>query len=285
MTTKKIIVSLIFTVFFAGQIFGQNVGISESTFTPNDNSILELKSTLRGFLPPRLTSAERNILTSKIGTEEEGLMIYNTTRKCNESWTGADWQSSDPAGTIKAFGGSTLPTGWLWCDGSEVSRTDYSDLYNAILEKWGEGDDNATINLPDLRGQFLRGVDNMDNTVGTGGGTANIDPNVADRIAKYAGGSTASNVGSYQGDATAINGLSITLEAAGSHSHNLSANGYPLNAHDTANGTGGVDAAVLSGSGGACITDVEPNHNHSTNLSGDNETRSKNAYVNYIIKY
>ena len=261
MTTKKIITGLIFTVFFVGQIFGQNVGISETPdFLPNENAILELKSTLRGFLPPRLTSAERNTLTSSgdgIGDAEKGLMIYNTSRKCNESWTGTEWTSATPSGTIRSFGGSQLPDGWLYCDGSAVSRTTYSDLWTAIGVKWGQGDNETTINLPDLRGQFLRGVDNMDNTVGAGGGTAGIDPDVAIRTAKYAGGNTQNNVGSYQ------------VDAFQSHRHTV---GYALH--------------VTEGSGHEILRTATNSHNRESNLTGSsNETRPKNAYVNYIIKY
>ena len=273
MTTKKIVAGLIFTVFFVGQTFGQNVGISETPdFLPNENAILELKSTLKGFLPPRLTSAERDILTGKgIGTEEEGLMIYNKTRKCNESWTGTKWTSSDPAGTIKAFGGSELPDGWLYCDGSTVSRTDYSDLYNAILEKWGEGDDNTTINLPDLRGQFLRGIDNMDNTVGTGGGIANIDPDRAGRTAKYAGGNTQNSVGSYQGDEFEAHRHNYIFKEGGIEGTGvIQTPNYNLAAGSQIYRWSGDDYLMNSG--------VE----HTGNST---ETRPKNAYVNYIIKY
>ena len=197
---KKVQLLLVATLFVT-QLLAQNVGISETAITPNNNAILELQSNIRGFLPPRLTSDERNTLTAKLTPAEEGLEIYNKSRKCKEFWTGTQWSSSDPSGTIKPFAGKVLPDGWLWCDGSEVSRETYKDLWNAIIVYWGQGNNATTFNLPDLRGNFLRGVDNMNNTVGVGGGVAGNDPDAGSRIAKYTGGNTGNEVGSYQGDA------------------------------------------------------------------------------------
>ena len=61
-------------------------------------------------------------------------------------------------GSIVAYAGSSVPTGYLSCDGSAVSRTTYSDLYSAIGTTWGSGDGSSTFNLPDLRAMFLRGT-------------------------------------------------------------------------------------------------------------------------------
>ena len=49
---------------------------------------------------------------------------------------------------------------WLICDGSAISRTTYSDLFLVVGTTWGVGDGSSTFNLPDLRGEFLRGTDN-----------------------------------------------------------------------------------------------------------------------------
>lgn len=56
-----------------------------------------------------------------------------------------------PAGTIVAFAGATVPAGWLWCDGSAISRTTYAPLFAAISTIYGAGDGNSTFNLPDAR--------------------------------------------------------------------------------------------------------------------------------------
>jgi microcystin-dependent protein len=64
-----------------------------------------------------------------------------------------------PPGAIMAFAASSAPTGWLVCDGSAVSRTSYAALFAVLSTTWGAGDGSTTFNLPDLRGQFLRGYD------------------------------------------------------------------------------------------------------------------------------
>lgn len=58
-----------------------------------------------------------------------------------------------PIGTIVMFGGDSAPDGWLFCDGSAVSRTTYSDLFAVIGETYGNGDGTTTFNLPDFRGR------------------------------------------------------------------------------------------------------------------------------------
>ena len=60
-------------------------------------------------------------------------------------------------GAVMAFAGSTSPAGWLLCDGSAVSRTDYADLYAVIGDTYGAGDGSTTFNLPDLVDKFVEG--------------------------------------------------------------------------------------------------------------------------------
>jgi len=65
-----------------------------------------------------------------------------------------------PVGSVIAYGGANLPTdtGWLICDGREVSRTVYADLYAAIGTTHGVGNGATTFNLPDLRGRVPMGA-------------------------------------------------------------------------------------------------------------------------------
>jgi microcystin-dependent protein len=62
-----------------------------------------------------------------------------------------------PPGSVMAFARQTAPDNWLACDGAEVSRETYADLFEAIGTEWGAGDGTTTFNLPDFRGYFLRG--------------------------------------------------------------------------------------------------------------------------------
>lgn len=67
--------------------------------------------------------------------------------------------SGVPAGAVMHFAMNAPPTGWLECNGSAVSRTTYSSLFSAIGTTFGTGDGSSTFNLPDLRGEFIRGWD------------------------------------------------------------------------------------------------------------------------------
>lgn len=63
------------------------------------------------------------------------------------------------AGQVCFFGMSSAPNGFLKCNGAAVSRTTYDVLFAAIGTTFGSGDGSTTFNLPDLRGEFLRALD------------------------------------------------------------------------------------------------------------------------------
>jgi len=59
-------------------------------------------------------------------------------------------------GMVQAFGTSTVPKGWLLCNGAAISRSTYVDLFTAIGTTWGVGDGSSTFNVPRLQAAFLR---------------------------------------------------------------------------------------------------------------------------------
>lgn len=61
--------------------------VSNSSAVPNSNAILELESTAKGFLLPRMTDAQRNELTSKLNEDGNGVAIYNTSTDCINYWS------------------------------------------------------------------------------------------------------------------------------------------------------------------------------------------------------
>lgn len=65
-----------------------------------------------------------------------------------------------PAGAMMAWASNTIPTNWLLCDGSAVSRSTYASLFAAIGTQYGSGDGTTTFNLPNLRGRTIVGRDN-----------------------------------------------------------------------------------------------------------------------------
>lgn len=68
--------------------------------------------------------------------------------------------TSAPTGSMQAFGGpvSAIPSGWLLCDGSAVSRVDFGALFSVIGTYWGPGDGSTTFNLPDMGDRFAVGA-------------------------------------------------------------------------------------------------------------------------------
>ena len=127
---------------------GTSVGIGTSS--PSASAKLEVASTTQGFLPPRLTTTQRDAITSPA----EGLTIYNTTANCLQWWNGTLWydgcgnNSQYPSGSVFCASGATAivdvtnpATGKTWMDRNlgasraAISSTDtaaYGDLY-----QWG----------------------------------------------------------------------------------------------------------------------------------------------------
>lgn len=58
-----------------------------------------------------------------------------------------------PVGTVRDFAGVVVPEGYLKCDGSAVSRTQYKRLFDVIKTKYGSGDGKTTFNLPNCSGR------------------------------------------------------------------------------------------------------------------------------------
>ena len=97
-------------------------------------------------------------------------------------------QGVNPAGSIIAMASSNVPTGYLECDGSVVSRTTYANLFTAIGTTYGPGDGSTTFRLPDLRGEFLRGWDHGKGTdVGRQIGTSQASTSFTLSYGSYAG--------------------------------------------------------------------------------------------------
>lgn len=93
-------------------------------------------------------------------------------------------------GEIYMYAGSTAPAGFIICDGSSISRTTYSELFDVIGTTYGTGDGSTTFNLPDLSGRVIIGV-SSNYSIGNVGGeeahslTVNEMPSHAHKIAPH----------------------------------------------------------------------------------------------------
>ncbi len=66
-----------------------------------------------------------------------------------------------PVGSLLDYAGAAAPAGWLLCNGQNVSRATYAELFAVLGETFGAGDGSTTFGLPDLRGRVSAGADAM----------------------------------------------------------------------------------------------------------------------------
>lgn len=133
------------------------------------------------------------------------------------------------AGTVAYFGMGSAPDGWLKCNGAAVSRTTYADLFTAIGTTYGSGDGSTTFNVPELRGEFMRGLDDSRGVdTGRALGSAQsgqnashthgvTDPGHAHTISSYAvAGAGGVSVGVTSGTtSTSSNTTGISIQSSG----------------------------------------------------------------------
>lgn len=176
-----------------------------------------------------------------------------------------------PVGTIITFAGNvesyknpttgnlipvTQPIesyGWMLCDGAALNASEYPELYAALGKLYGSSGSGKDLmfNLPDLRGQFLRGI---------GTDAASLE----DRTA--AAGGTTNGVGSSQKDALQTHQHVYTQPT-----------GLPTPG-ETGKGTATVNANAYTG---IPTSEQDPSSIHVSQY----ETRPTNVFINYLIKY
>lgn len=164
----------------------------------------------------------------------------------------------DSPGTIKSFAFETVPTGFLECDGSAISRTTYANLFSAIGTVFGAGDGATTFNIPDLRGEFLRGWDH-----GRG-----ADPDAAGR----ANG----------GDAVGSTQESAQQQITGSFGDVMATN----NTAASSSGAFDHNPVVNSGQAGPNSREIlRPQFDNSAVARTSTEDRPRNISMMFCIKY
>lgn len=211
-------------------------------------------SPIAGVQATRVSASWLNTIQEEIANvvEEAGITLdqtgANTTQLLEAIQSLLGQSTSVPIGSITAFGGATVPTGWLSCDGSLVTSSQYPQLFAAIGYSWGGGE--GSFYLPDLRGRFLRGVD----------GGAGVDTDASTRTASHAGGNTGNAVGTVQSDQIKAHTHGVTLRLGDNNDDEST---------PPAASNGSLKAAQYT------VTSAS---------TGGTETRPKNAAVYFIIK-
>ena len=163
-----------------------------------------------------------------------------------------------PAGTVIWTARSTAPTGYLKANGAAVSRSTYATLFSAIATIYGAGNGSTTFNLPDLRGEFIRGWDDgrgLDSGRAFGSGQAQ----------------------SYQGHLH-----SGSTSGVGDHSHLLGR----FSGNSNVNTQSDRYALATTNNIGPDSTQGAGAHSHTftTSVSGGTETRPRNIALLACIK-
>ena len=102
----------------------------------------------------------QDVSASKIAYDntESGMTATNVQNAITELSTAPKGGASVPVGSVFWLAAQTAPEGYLICDGSAVSRTEYADLFAAIGTTFGTGDGSTTFALPNLQAAFIRGA-------------------------------------------------------------------------------------------------------------------------------
>ena len=180
-----------------------------------------------------------------------------------------------PSGSVFCMAVATVPTGYLECNGAAVSRTTYAALFAIIGTNYGTGNGSSTFNLPDLRGEFVRGFDNG------------------------RGADSGRSIASSQGASNASHNHSISLSGTTS---TKSLTGSVQRISETFNNSGSTTGVFSKQTGfGANFTpgapdvndtgafSIDASHNHTFSASGTSgsqgsEARPRNVAMMYIIK-
>lgn len=86
------------------------------------------------------------------------MAIYQGNKKLAYSCNVDNSVYAVPIGTILSYSAAIPPVGFLVCDGSEVSKSTYADLFEVIGDTYGTATDTSKFKLPDLRDRFVQGA-------------------------------------------------------------------------------------------------------------------------------
>lgn len=262
----------------------QNTTGSSASCTGNAATATSLAGGSGGSIPYQSAAGT----TAMLANGSSGQLLQSNGGTAAPSWV-TPASSSIPTGSLFPYAGSSAPSGYLLCDGSSVSSTNYLALHAVISNTYGgsayTGGSGLSFNLPDLRGRFPMGA-------GTGTGL-----NSSGTGAPSGSSQTARTRGQWGGEETHLLTTSEMPNhshtggtgSAGSHYHSFS---KPAASYLYPNGnfTLSVPAGSyhrFSDGDGVNDTDTAANHTHSITAEGGgarHNTVPPFVVLNYIIK-
>ena len=176
-------------------------------------------TTLKDAVIQALTKAASSFYTAQTLTPEQKQVARE-----NIGAMSSETSPSVPAGTMLPFAGTVIPDGYLPCNGANVSRADYANLFAAIGTKWGEGDGSTTFTLPNFNDRFIEGTTDTEKV---GQYLEAGAPNITGTASKILflgqgfGTSGAFSTSDYAGGASSGGGLAYKLSFNASESCNI----------------------------------------------------------------
>ena len=249
------------TININGILDGLNIDLNGKVETVLAQAATGITIDLSTPTEPTITANDPQTLSNFYNKSEIDTNHYTKSEIDTNHYTKSEVDSliQNPTGTVLAFESNTIPTGYLLCDGSAVSRTTYSNLFALIGVTHGVGDGVNTFNIPNKKGVFLRGA-------GERTGTAQVKANGSN----YNGGT----LGSYG------------IDKMFGHYHDIYqslTNGLYYVTNNTSPGTTGYTLQNASG------YLIDARYAKSNGIDGipntGDETNPFYSAVNFIIKY
>jgi microcystin-dependent protein len=205
-----------------------------------------------------------------------------------------------PTGTIVPYGSTTLPDGYLWCDGALTSKSFYANLYSVLGPNRFGADTASEFPLPDLKDKFVRGSSNVNAAVVT----TNVNTH-AHNMNAFSFTGSASNTGDTSVTHThGVNGSSTS--STGDHNQAIGTGG-PNDNFNRAAGNAGCAGTTHTHGGNTNTVGGHNHNNHGANTGNPSATNHSHSFtpsgsitvgsaiaqahipayvgVNYIIKY
>ena len=185
-----------------------------------------------------------------------------------------------PTGSVFCMAVATIPSGYKECNGDAVSRTTFAALFAVIGTQYGTGNGSTTFNLPDLRGEFVRG---FDNGRGVDSGRSINDPqSSANKSHNHTATTAISDPGHFH--------QSFRSGNAGERQHNsnLTSSNFPSSGTGAGNKNEAYNIVAQSGEANVGRTSSENtgvNASTTTENDGSSESRPRNIAMMYIIKF
>ncbi|MFX4251985.1 tail fiber protein [Aliarcobacter butzleri] len=228
-----------------GRVLKGFIDYINQILTSDDTTLDELQEIV--YFIKQNKSTLDNLSISNIAGLEQTLANFYTKDQINTFIV--------PVSTVLPFATTNIPDSFLECNGAAISRTAYSKLFAAIGTAFGAGDGSTTFNIPDLRGEFIRGWDN-----GRG-----LD--------------IGRTFGSKQTDEVKSHNHTGTAASAGAHTHTVTS------VLSGTNGPSGLSSSYTNFTTATTSSAGAHSHSLTINNTGGIETRPTNLALIYGIKY